>query len=659
MSLLDDVRALGVGAPLRAGYEASKRFGGHTLVFSTLAKRPARNRPMRLLTVPDSIPAAVAEQTIARATEIVAGRIEIFSRTMELGCPPDWSAMLDRDGRWPSSPWWKIDIRSDARAADVKWTWELGRFRHVVVLARACHLRPDDARFAAALSANLSSFLDGNPPETGVHWYSNLELALRAWALLQVVSLAEQAIGPDLVALVSDHVWRVGRHLMVDVPYTISTMRNNHLLGDGVGMCAVGFAFADQPFGRRLTRVGDRLIARFLANGTRPDGAFLEDSLSYHRFVLELLSARVSLGGASKDVQAAVRRGGALLARLGAFDGPVPQYGDWDEGRALVTAGDACDVRGSALVALTVGGQAPSDWRAAHDEVAWYVAEGGDERLPAAVADGGAVGGGLARAVAGRFTSFTKTASGHSHNHADAGSTMIAFGGSWIVHDPGTGAYNAELSHRTYFRCSGSHSTMRVDGIDQLEALRVFRWKHRVVGGIGDPVRLSSGAVVSWCWHDAYRRLEQPTYVVRTTLTTTDGVYVADWAERPVDAEVAVCLAPEIVLDRSTSSFEVAGTELVLDVPASCRMVRGVGDPFDGWSSRTYGDEQEATRVAWLASGATPFVWSVRTAGATMSVVDAGAQVVGPVSVRVEASAGVFTLTVCTADETVVRMVTP
>lgn len=658
MSLLDDVRALGVGAPLRAGYEASKRFGGHTLVFSTLARRPMRSPRLRLLPLPDAIPEAVAASTIVRADAIVDGRIEIFSRELVLGCPPDWSAHLDREGRWPPLPWWKIDIRSDARAADVKWTWELGRFRHVVLLARACHLCPADAPYAGALVDHLTSFLDDNLPETGVHWYSNLELALRAWALLQVVSLAERSLGPALVERISDHLWRIGRHLLVDVPYTISTMRNNHLLGDGVGMCAVGYAFGETRFGRRLTRVGDRLVGRFLGSGTRPDGSFLEDSLSYHRFVLELLSARVSLGGASSEAISALRGGGDFLGRLGVFDGPVPQYGDWDEGRALTTAGDACDVRGSALVALTVGERAPAAWRADYDELAWYVAEGGHGSMPDAVIDGRAVGGGLGRAVAGSFTSFSKTAAGHSHNHADAGSTFVLFDGSWIVHDPGTGAYNAELAHRTYFRESRSHSTMRIGDVDQLEPLRVFRWKHRASGGIGEPVRLRDGSTLSWCWHDAYRRLEQPTFVVHTTLTTVDGVYVADWTETPVDAQFAVCLAPEVDLGAS-ASFTVCGVPLVLDVPAGYATARGAQAPFDGWSSRTYGDEREATRVSWSASGQPPFLWAVRRDDGPIAVVDGRSHVLGDVSVRVGFAPGAMTLSVVDGSESHVRRVIP
>ncbi len=138
-------------------------------------------------------------------------------------------------------------LRSGSRAGDVKWVWELGRHRHLVVLARAAFLEPSVERWRRTLAAHLRSWLDANPPETGIHWYSNLEIALRALSWLQVLALAGGRLEPSLRAEMAQTLHRSARHLLADLPYTLSSRRNNHLLGDALGLSALGRSFPGHP----------------------------------------------------------------------------------------------------------------------------------------------------------------------------------------------------------------------------------------------------------------------------------------------------------------------------------------------------------------------------------------------------------------------------
>ena len=53
----------------------------------------------------------------------------------------------------------------------------------------------------------------------------------------------------------AEHVGRAERHLMFDFPYTASSMRNNHLLGDALGLIAIDrFTGGDGSGGRRGLR---------------------------------------------------------------------------------------------------------------------------------------------------------------------------------------------------------------------------------------------------------------------------------------------------------------------------------------------------------------------------------------------------------------------
>ena len=91
--------------------------------------------------------------------------------------------------------WWDIDIRTDQRLGDVKWTWELGRHRDLVVLARAAALEPQGP-WLDALEARLRGWFEIAAPEVGIHWYSNLEIALRIIAWMQIHSLVGEQLDP-------------------------------------------------------------------------------------------------------------------------------------------------------------------------------------------------------------------------------------------------------------------------------------------------------------------------------------------------------------------------------------------------------------------------------------------------------------------------------
>ena len=431
---LRDIRSLGLGAPLRAGYEASKRVGGHSLLYRHLVPTAKSPHDLHSLFEPRPVPPQARSRTITAADRILDGAVTVFGSEFQLGDPPRWHSLLHTDGEWPEIEWWRIDLRSDARPGDVKWTWELGRHRHLVILARAAHLEPTDTRYSEMLNRQLDDWMSANAPEQGVHWYSNLEISLRAISWLQILSLAANSLVPEVRARMIHNLHHAARHLMADLPYTVSTMRNNHLLGDSLGLIALGAAFAGRN-GNRWRRIGDRIFTGQLARHMRPDGSMIEDSVSYHRFVLEMLSMRVLLGGAPQGVVDSMHSAAQFLARLGALEGPVPQYGDWDEGRVFMVADDPVELAGSVRLALALAGDgAPVEWREQHDEVAFFVDDGTPVTPQAADTSGSDLGAGIARTSHGAFTVWLKGGSGPSHGHADLSSVAVFHGDRWQKH---------------------------------------------------------------------------------------------------------------------------------------------------------------------------------------------------------------------------------
>lgn len=609
---LADLRVLGTGAVPRIAYELSKRVGAHGLVLGLLRRAHGRldEGSSSELAPPLRLPRAVST-TRAQHAPLAA---DPFGRTITWQAAPDWHSTIENEHHWPQVLWWNIDLRSSARVADVKWAWEVGRHAHLVVGARAPAGTSEND-----LGVHLRSWLDRNPPEVGVHWYSNLEIALRAIAWVQILELAADRLDPSLRGEMLATLRHAGRHLLVELPYTLSSMRNNHLLGDALGMITIGELFSDSREGRALRRVGDRIFQSQLQRQVRDDGSMLEDSISYHRFSLEMLAVRALLPRAAGDLKEALARAGQFMFRLGVADGPVPQYGDWDEGRVLAVSTDKCELLGSARLALALAGTgAPRQWHDEHDEVAWYAPIGDPVPPQPAEADGHDIGGGIGRAARGDFTVWLKAGSQPSHGHADLCSTPILFRGQWAVCDPGTGTYNGPIEQRNYFRCSIAHNVLRVEGLDQLGPHRAFRWLHTARGVVGPSLAVGE-SMLMWGAHDAYRRLTPGRRVARTVILGTDIVVVADWVEgAPTSYALSFPLVPEA--EWADGSLVMPdGTKLTLDLPAAPTSRRGEPDPYDGWWSRTYGHAAPATRLEVSGITEGPVAWTVR-AGSDVAV---------------------------------------
>ena len=101
-------------------------------------------------------------------------------------------------------------------------------------LARAARLQPERPRWRKALSTYLTSWIAALTPEIGIHWYSNLEIALRSLNWLQILALAGDQLEPSVVAEMSGTLYRSGSHLVAELPYTLSM----HAQQSPSGRCA-------------------------------------------------------------------------------------------------------------------------------------------------------------------------------------------------------------------------------------------------------------------------------------------------------------------------------------------------------------------------------------------------------------------------------------
>lgn len=620
-----DLEALGSGTPLRAVYEVGKRSGVHGLALRFLARtaKPCSLEVIEAFRPAQAITRVVAARTLEDARLVVEAGHRAFGLRVPITEPDDWNRLGDTGKRWPADRyWWQIDIRTDQRLGDVKWTWELGRHRDLVVLARAAFLEPD-GRWLGELVQRLRWWFENSPAERGIHWYSNLEIALRAISWMQIHALCSTQLPRDVLESMSLHVSLSRRHLLVDFPYTASSMRNNHLLGDALGLLAI-VRFTGGSAGARVSRIAEKSFVGQLQRHMRADGSMIEDSVCYHRFVMEMLTVKHLLGDHSAATTTALRSSAEHLARLGALEGPVPQWGDWDEGRVLASSGGALDLAGSTALALTLTGAAANpSWSREFDEVAWYAGTSDSSKASATatltatasatVNPSVVTNGGITRVTVGAWNVWFKGGTGPSHQHADLTHVSARIGDQWVLVDPGTGTYNGELEIRNAFRTSRAHNGLRMFGEEMFLPHRAFRWLSSGTMHTGAPVLTSDSALV-WGVHDAFSRLDEGLRIARAVVVTEEGLTVVDWRESGRPAALTVALPPDAKV--IPGRLQVGDQELSIHGLDGASQTQGSDHPFGGSYSQTYGSWQPAPWLEQEVTGSGPTAWGV---GATTS----------------------------------------
>ena len=288
---------------------------------------------------------------------------------------------------------------------------------------------------------------------------------------------------------------------------------------------------------RLAARSAKAILEREALAQNAPDGVNREQAVAYQQFVLEMLllpPARRRARTASASRAAYEARIEAMLDFLASImdaGGNLPMFGDADDGRAaaacepggfaacrsLLATGAILFGRGDFKLkagalddthALAARRAAPTrssprstprrpgcrcarpSPRAATSSSAATSTAPSEIRL---VADAGPLG---YRSIA-------------AHGHADALSFTLSAGGRELLVDPGTYAYHTHPAWRHYFRGTGAHNTLRVDGLDQSVPGGNFMWLAKARAGCS--LWLSSADKDSFeGWHDGYMRARRP-----------------------------------------------------------------------------------------------------------------------------------------------------
>jgi len=561
------------------------------------------------------------------ADQVLAGHYQVLGRWRHDLDDPDWFRDPLTGRRAPASAFcFHIPYRREEVTGNVKQLWELSRMPHVTVLAAAFSLTGEQ-RYADGAGRQLQSWWSANPPLSGVHWTSGIELGIRlvSWVwtrrLLDGWSGAAKLFEENAEAL--HQIWWHQRFLAA-FPSRGSSA-NNHVIAEAVGSFVAALAF---PWFHESERWADRasaLLQAELVRNTFPSGVDRELASDYQALVTEL-AVIAGVEGDRAGYPLADETWERLCRMIDVAAATVdqavrgPRQGDGDGGRALQLG----PPEGSSWKTLLAFG------REAFGSLPWWPTCEADvvstlwatlthrrlvrdrpRRRPTHIADAGIT---ILRTPATELPEIWCRCDGGPHGfppiaahaHADALSVEVRYGGVDILADPGTYCYHGDRPWRDYFRSTLAHNTVEIDGTSQSRAGGPFLWTSRTGATVTAVEVDPSGDAVGWtAVHDGYAVLPDPARHRRRVRMDREArrIDIDDQvvSTGPHHVRLAFHLGPEVRAELGADKVALTWStgSASLEVPGSLvwSLVRGETGRLLGWYSLAFGQRCPTTTV--------------------------------------------------------------
>lgn len=448
--------------------------------------------PMLVLPGPASSARALrgseyAAKVISVAEQILRHQFPLLAVEIETGSEIHWRRDY-RHGKESGLAYFRRIPYLDFQAVgDHKFVWELNRHQQLVVLAQA-YLLTQDQRYLGELFEELDTWMVQNPFQRGINWTSALEVAFRALSWIWVYHLVGSEMSERFRRDFLTVLYRHGRHLYENLSVYFSP--NTHLLGEAVALHALGVLFPNFKGSAEWRDRGSRIVLEQLEFQIRPDGSHFEQSTYYHVYAVDFFVFFYLLSGRPSAMEASLTQMADYLYALLGSNRKLAFQGDDDGGRLFHPYGPR-DQFGRATLATCGILLGREDWIGTQDELAeqavWWIGAEVLER-----ASGDSRGDEASRFFPGSGSLFLRSTSfalqmdcgpfgygGAGHSHSDTLSILLESGGENVLIDPGTYAYMGDPAERNWFRGSGAHNTVRVNGMDQGAPAGPFRWSSK------------------------------------------------------------------------------------------------------------------------------------------------------------------------------------
>ncbi len=490
-----------------------------------------------------------------------------------------WHRAPDTGKQWPRWYFAKVEHRHGNPHGDARVVWEPARLQQLVGLALLCRRPHYRADAVGLIERQLVSFTRANPPYIGIHYVSAMECALRIIAVCHAIDMVRRwiehprATWAAVLVLVESHARLIEKRL------SLHSSAANHTIAEAVGLVYAGTLFPELDRAMRWRQLGVTLLKREIPRQILPDGGGAEQAPGYLKQIADLATLARLLHPDLASIELRIALARRFLAETRGDASPLTAFGDDDGGHVL-----------SRFWKSDTQAAASSRLRAVFPHAGYTILRSRAEALHQIGFRHGALG----------------LPPLHGHGHADLLSVTWRAGRRDVLVDPGTFTYTAAPAWRRYFRGTGAHNTVTVDGRDQSNQRGPFIWHPTVSGRL---VRATSGNdhSVLLATHDGFPDLDVRHW---RGLIYGHGNRLVVWDHIAGHGEHTVSAWWHLGEDAQVEDGVVraVGREWMIAVAGASEIqrYRGSVDPIVGWRSFRYGSKVPNTCIEARYTGMLP-----------------------------------------------------
>ncbi len=554
---------------------------------------------------------AASRRIIKAADEITEGSYQIFG-----GSPTPIQFKNSYTAHWTNYELGRVSTG----VADIKDIWEPARFSWACTLAQAYHLNHDE-NYAAFFWDQINAFIANNPPNSGPNWMNGQEVALRlisfifAWQVFSDSPKSTTENTGNLQGALAAHA----RRIISTLPYAHS-QQNNHLLSEAAGLYTAGLMLPNLPDAHRWKRTGWKLFIRGMRDQITPSGGYIQQSVSYHRLMLQLaiwMQVLTQLDGAHTFPDDVLNKIGHAIHWLEQLifskKGKAPNLG----------ANDGANI-------LPIGSADILDYRPVIEQAKFVfpsigkIKENKDNQDPDQVII----------IKESRQTACLRAAHFPGRpSHADQLHLDLWWNNRNIALDSGTYRYNAFDPWGNVLAGTVYHNTLTINGMDQMIRAGRFLWLRQAQIHHLSTRRDPGGQIREInAEHDGYQRLGatharkvslnpggKRGWLVQDDILPVDGIPTAavyairlawllpDW-QWELDGMTFRIFSPSRTIRLSFTASGVDEKSISLNVYRAGEALTDthISDPTWGWHSPIYGLKEPALAVHLTAQGTLP-----------------------------------------------------
>ena len=480
------------------------------------------------------------------------------------------------------------DIKLSDFSLDIRSAWEPARLQHITILLVYLQRYPEisgsDILKQWAKDAVLK-WINDNPFLFGLHYISAMECGLRIpvffYALKSLDNLdsREYQLILDTIHL---HAWLVSKRM------SLYSSLGNHTVGECVGLIFAGAIFRKTKPGKKWLKTGLSLLKKELDHQIYEDGGPAEQSLNYHRLVLDLYWLCVDFLESNnfydcRAIKPKLVSGEKFLKTFEDSRGNIPSIGDSDDGYAVAP------------------GISPR--------------RGKTQRENRGIKFFKRSGCSIINTENGATLTFDHGPLGmpplYNHGHADALSITFTKEGRQLIVDSGTYRYNGSPEWRQYFKGTRAHNTVTIDGLDQAVQETPFIWSKPYKTKLVRATE-TNGKVLVEAIHDGYSRMRMPVWHQRCIIYFEETKFLIRdtfFGEGIHIFELNYHLHPEASVTKHHDFWIVDnhGVKVFISLFGGDDfvIVKGQKNPLLGWYSPAYGIRRESGVLNCTRRGAT------------------------------------------------------